>query len=150
LGLETIKFLCLGHFVEQGYVLFIPGHPRFIARRAHVLIRFHQRRPYAKAAPHKQDRSGALAQLPHMVQPRPRTASFANFPRPGFAPWLIDALAGPVRNVHWLSIGSGDVLSTKPDLAGTVYDLLNEAVDSGFLSDGLGGDPRWLREDAEP
>jgi hypothetical protein len=41
-------------------------------------------------------------------------------------------------------------LSTKPNLAGTVYDLLNEAVDSGFLSDGLGGDSRWLREDAEP
>jgi len=89
--------------------------------------------------------------------PRDYRQGLRKFSTGSFAPRLITALMGPVRNVHWLSIGrgwlsigSGDALSTKPDLASTVYDLLNEAVDSGLLSDGLGGDPRWLREDAEP
>jgi hypothetical protein len=51
LSFETVKLLYLSHFAEHGDVLFIPGHPRFIARPARILIGFYHRRPHARKAP---------------------------------------------------------------------------------------------------
>jgi hypothetical protein len=41
-------------------------------------------------------------------------------------------------------------LRRRPELASSVFELLDEAVDSGFLSYEGAVDPRWLREGASP